>query len=87
MLAAATRKTTQFLRDNRISEETIDSLKIVHISSTGSSSGSQSTPRDNDKLLSPGSFGISPLKLALLQATQFPFPNPVTGLPRMTHSA
>ncbi|KAI0031626.1 hypothetical protein K488DRAFT_51731 [Vararia minispora EC-137] len=76
MLAAATRRTTAFFRDNGIPQSTIDSLRIVHISSTGSSSRSQFTARDNDKLLSPGSFGISPLKLALLQAVQLPFPKP-----------
>lgn len=58
-----------FFRDNGIPESTLDSLRIVHISSTGSSPRSQFAVRDNDKLLSPRSFGISPLKLALLQAT------------------
>jgi hypothetical protein len=76
MLVAATRSTTAFFRDNRIPESTLDSLRIVHISSTGSLSRSQFAARDNDKLLSPGSFGISPLKLALLQATQLPFRKP-----------
>ncbi|KAI9826024.1 MAG: hypothetical protein M1826_006822 [Phylliscum demangeonii] len=76
MLAAATRRTTAFFRDNGIPESTLESLRIVHISSTGSSSRSQFAARDNDKLLSPGSFGISPLKLALLQATQLPFRKP-----------
>jgi hypothetical protein len=66
MLAAATRRTTAFFRDNGIPESTLDSLRIVCISSTGLSSRSQFTVRDNDSLLSPGSFGISPLKLALL---------------------
>ncbi|KAK2022056.1 hypothetical protein LX32DRAFT_520416, partial [Colletotrichum zoysiae] len=74
MLAAATRRTTAFFRDNGVPQHVIDGLKIVHISSTGSSSRSQFTARDNDKLLSPGSFGISPLKLALLQANQLSFP-------------
>jgi hypothetical protein len=67
MLAAATRKTTAFLRDNGVSQSTVNNLKILHISSTGSSSRSQLTARDNDKLLSPGTFGISPLQLSLLQ--------------------
>lgn len=76
MLAAAMRRTTAFLRDNGVTESALDSLRIVHISSTGSSSRSQFVARDNDKLLSPGSFGISPLKLAVLQATQLPFQKP-----------
>jgi hypothetical protein len=76
MLGAATRRTTAFFRDNGISQDVVDELRIVHISSTGLSSRSQFTARDNDKLLSPGSFGISPLKLALLQTTQLPFPKP-----------
>jgi hypothetical protein len=76
MLAAATRKTTVFLRDNGVSQSTVDNLKILHISSTGPSSRSQLTARDNDKLLFPGTFGISPLQLSLLQAHQFPFPKP-----------
>lgn len=75
MLAAATRRTTAFFRDNNASQN-IDNLKIVHVSSTGSSSRSQFMARDNDKLLSPGSFGISPLQLAVMQATQLPFPKP-----------
>ncbi|KAF9872940.1 hypothetical protein CkaCkLH20_09450 [Colletotrichum karsti] len=74
MFAAAARRTTAFFRDNGVPQHVIDGLKIVHISSTGSSSRSQYSARDNDKLLSPGSFGISPLKLALLQANQLPFP-------------
>ena len=76
MLAAAARRTTAFFRDNRVSQNIIDKLRIVHISSTGSSSRSQFTARANDKLLSPGSFGISPLQLAVLQANQLPFPKP-----------
>ncbi|KAK4068625.1 uncharacterized protein Triagg1_7273 [Trichoderma aggressivum f. europaeum] len=46
------------------------------LSRRGSSSRSQFTGRNNDKLLSPGSFGISPLHLAVLQANQLPFPKP-----------
>lgn len=76
MLAAATRRTTAFFRDNGVSQDEVDSLRIVHISSTGSSSRSQFSAQDNDKLLSPGSFGISPLTLALLQTMQLPFPKP-----------
>ena len=76
MLAAAMRRTTAFLRDNGIPQSVVDSLRIVHISSTGASARSQFTARDNDKLLSPGSFGISPLKLALLQTMQLAFPKP-----------
>ncbi|KAG8988225.1 hypothetical protein FRB93_004172 [Tulasnella sp. JGI-2019a] len=76
MLAVATCRTTAFFWDNRLSQDAVDNLRIVHISSTGSSSHSQFTARDNDKLLSPGSFGISPLTLALLQLTQIPFPKP-----------
>ncbi|CUS11819.1 unnamed protein product, partial [Tuber aestivum] len=76
MLAVATRRTTAFFRDGGVPQSTIDKLRIVHISSTGSSSRSQLAARDNDKLLSPGSFGISPLQLALLQANQLPFPKP-----------
>jgi hypothetical protein len=34
------------------------------------------TSRANDKLLSPGIFGMSPLRLALLQTIQLPFPKP-----------
>lgn len=76
MLASSTRRTNAFLRDNGSSQSTIDNLRIVHISTTGSSSRSQFTGRDNDRLLSPGSFGISPLILAVLQANQFPFSKP-----------
>lgn len=76
MLAAATRRTFAFLRDNGVPQSKIEDLKIVHISSTGSSSRSQLTARDNDKLLSPGTFGISPLQLAILQINQLPFPRP-----------
>lgn len=76
MLAAATRRTTAFFKDNGVSESAVENLRIVHISSTGSSSRSQFTARDNDKLLSPGTFGISPLRLTLLQANQLPFPKP-----------
>ncbi|KAH8979346.1 hypothetical protein EDB92DRAFT_1904988 [Lactarius akahatsu] len=76
MLAAATRRTSAFFRDNGIPQEDVDGLRIVHISSTGSSSRSQFMARDNDKLLSPGTFGISPLTLAVLQTTQLPFPKP-----------
>ncbi|KAM3509997.1 hypothetical protein MY11210_006102 [Beauveria gryllotalpidicola] len=54
----------------------INDLKIVHISSTGSSSRSQFTARTNDRLLSPRSFGISPLQLAVLQANQLLFTKP-----------
>ncbi|KAK0130375.1 hypothetical protein ONS96_000895 [Cadophora gregata f. sp. sojae] len=77
MLAAATRRTIiAFFRDCRVPQWAIENLRIVHVSSTGSSSRSQLTARDNDKLLSPGIFGISPLHLALLQANQLPFPKP-----------
>ncbi|KAF9773491.1 hypothetical protein IL306_008681 [Fusarium sp. DS 682] len=79
MLASSTRRTNAFFRDNGVSQNIIDKLRIVHVSSTGSSSRSQFTGRDNDKLLSPGSFGISPLTLAVLQANQFPFPKPGRG--------
>lgn len=76
MLAAAARRTTAFFRDNGFSQYHIDRLRIVHISSTGSSSRSQFTARSNDKLLSPGVFGISPLQLAVMQSVQLPFPKP-----------
>ena len=76
MLAAAARRTAAFFKDNGLSQSIINNLKIVHISSTGSSSRSQYTARANDKLLSPGTFGISPLQLAVLQANQLPFPKP-----------
>ncbi|KAJ4307312.1 hypothetical protein N0V88_000695 [Collariella sp. IMI 366227] len=76
MVAAATRRTAAFLRDSGLSEQDINELRIIHISSTGASSRSQLTTRSNDKLLSPGSFGISPLKLAVMQANQLPFPRP-----------
>ena len=76
MLAAATRRTTAFLRDHGVSQRAIDGLRVVHLSSTGASSRSQFCARANDKLLSPGVFGIAPLQLALLQATQLPFPRP-----------
>lgn len=59
-----------------MSEQDINALRIIYISSTGASSRSQLTARSNDKLLSPGSFGISPLKLAVMQANQLPFPRP-----------
>lgn len=74
MLAAATRRTIAFFLDNGASQELVDSLKIVHVSSTRSSSRSQFMARDNDKLLSPGFFSISPLTLTVLQSTQLPFP-------------
>ncbi len=76
MVAAATRRTAAFFRDSGLSEQDINELRIIHISSTGASSRSQLTARNNDKLLSPGSFGISPLKLAVMQANQLPFPRP-----------
>lgn len=76
MLAAATRRTVAFFRDNGASDNMTENLRIVHISSTGSSSRSQLSARDDDKLLSPGSFGISPLTLAVMQANQLPFPKP-----------
>ena len=76
MVAAATRRTAAFFRDSGLSEQDINELRIIHISSTGESSCSQLTARSNDKLLSPGSFGISPLKLAVMQANQLPFPRP-----------
>lgn len=76
MLAASVRRTTAFFKDNGLSQDIIDNLRVVHISSTGSSSRSQLSAMANDKLLSPGSFGISPLQLAVLQANQLPFPKP-----------
>lgn len=66
MLAAATRRTTAFFQDNR----------VVHISSTGLSSRSQIFARTTTSFLSPWSFGISPLRLVLLQTTQLPFRKP-----------
>ncbi|KAI0503167.1 hypothetical protein F5B22DRAFT_652313 [Xylaria bambusicola] len=75
MLVAATRRTNAFFRDAGASQSFIDNLRIVHIS-TGSSSRSQLTARANDKLLSPGSFGILPLQLAAMQTAQLPFPRP-----------
>lgn len=76
MLASATRRTNAFFKDNGVPQSTIDNLRIVHVSSTGSSSRAQLTARTNDKLLSPGTFGISPLQLTLLQINQLPFPRP-----------
>lgn len=68
------RRTSAFLRDTGVSQEIIDGLKVVTITSTGASTGSQYTSRQNDKLLSPGPWGISPLKLSVLQANQLVFP-------------
>jgi len=65
-VAAAIRRIAAFFRDSGLPERVIDELKIVYISSTRVSSRSQLTVRSNDKLLSPGSFGISPLKLAVI---------------------
>lgn len=76
MLAAAARRSTAFFRDNSFIQGDMDRLRIVHISSTGSSSHSQFTARSNDKLLSPGVFGISPLQLAVMQSVQLQFPKP-----------
>ncbi|KAF9269966.1 hypothetical protein L218DRAFT_4584 [Marasmius fiardii PR-910] len=76
MLASCTRRTNGFFTNNGVLPTIINNLRIIHISSTGSSSRSQFTGRDNDKLLSPGSFGISPLHLTVMQANQLSFPKP-----------
>ncbi|KAF9069243.1 hypothetical protein BDP27DRAFT_1325861 [Rhodocollybia butyracea] len=68
------RRTSAFLRDTGVSQEMIDRLRIVTVASTGASTGLQYTSRQNDKLLSPGPWGISPLKLSVLQANQLFFP-------------
>ncbi|KAI1359664.1 hypothetical protein F5Y08DRAFT_319023 [Xylaria arbuscula] len=71
---AASRRTTEFLVDSGHDAGVLDRLRIVTITSTGASSRSQFTARDNDKLLSPGSWGISPLSLSVLQSLQLCFP-------------
>ncbi|KAK0230425.1 hypothetical protein IW262DRAFT_401294 [Armillaria fumosa] len=73
---SAVRRTSAFFRDAGVSQETVDGLRTVTVSSTGASIHSQYTTRQNDKLLAPGSWGISPLKLSVLQANQAVFPQP-----------
>lgn len=68
------RRMSAFLRETGMPQDVIDGLRIVTISSTGESTRSQYTSRENEKLLSPGPWGISPLKLSMLQANQLVFP-------------
>jgi hypothetical protein len=70
------RRMAAFLRGGGVPEEAIDQLRVVAITSTGSSARSQLTGRDNDKLFAPGPRGLSLLELSLLQANQFVFPQP-----------
>ncbi|GAM88740.1 hypothetical protein ANO11243_067740 [Dothideomycetidae sp. 11243] len=76
MLALARRRTASFFRAHGASDEAVDGLRVVHVSSTGSSARPPLTSVLGDVLLSPGAFGISPLKLALMQAYQLHFPKP-----------
>ncbi|KAI1172211.1 PLP-dependent transferase [Nemania sp. FL0916] len=71
---AASRRTTEFLLDSGHSTGVLEKLRIVTVTSTGASSRSQFTARDNDKLLSPGSWDFSPLSLSVLQSLQLGFP-------------
>lgn len=75
-VASSVRRTSAFLRDNGVSRQKIDELRTVTISSTGASTHSQFTARDNDRLLSPGTWGVSPLELILLQLNQLSFHRP-----------
>lgn len=68
------RRTHAFLRDGGVPKRSIDGLKIVTITSTGASTHSQYISRQNDKLLSPGPWGVSPLRLIVLEANQLIFP-------------
>lgn len=68
------RRTQAFLRDGKVAQGTIDRLKIITITSTGASINSQYVSRQNDKLLAPGPWGISPLRLIILEVNQLPFP-------------
>jgi len=68
------RRTHAFLRDGGLPQGTIDGLRIVTVTSTGASTRSQYVSRQNDKLLSPGPWGISPLRLIALEANQLIFP-------------
>lgn len=74
-VSSSIRRTSEFLRDTGLSQEKIDELRIVTVSSTGASTRSQFTARQNDKLLSPGPWGLSPLKLSVMQANQLVFPH------------
>ncbi|RYC65179.1 hypothetical protein CHU98_g1048 [Xylaria longipes] len=71
---AASRRTTEFLVDSGHDAGMLERLRIVTVTSTGASSRSQFTARDNDKLLSPGSWGFSPISLCVLQSLQLRFP-------------
>jgi hypothetical protein len=75
-VASSVRRATAFFRDAGVPEETIDKLRMVTVSSTGASTRSQLTSRQNDKLLSPGPWGLSPLQLCALQTTQLVFTRP-----------
>ncbi|KAH9055023.1 hypothetical protein EDB87DRAFT_1356274 [Lactarius vividus] len=75
-VASTVRRTSAFLRDAGVPEETIDKLRMVTVSSTGTSTRSQFTSRQDDKLLSPGPWGLSPLQLCALQTTQLIFTRP-----------
>ncbi|KAH9029676.1 hypothetical protein EDB85DRAFT_1508217 [Lactarius pseudohatsudake] len=75
-VASTVRRTSAFLRDAGVPEETIDKLRMVTVSSTGAPTRSQLTSRQNDRLLSPGPWGLSPLQLCALQTTQLVFTRP-----------
>ncbi|KAF8859557.1 hypothetical protein BDZ45DRAFT_673299 [Acephala macrosclerotiorum] len=69
------RRTQAFLKDGGVSQERIDALKIVTVTSTGASERSQYVSRQNDKLLAPGPWGVSPLRLIVLGVNQLSFPH------------
>lgn len=76
---AGARRTTEFLTDSGYSSEMIDKLRIVTVGSTGASTRSQFVARANDKLLSSGTWGLSPLSLTALQSLQLSFPSRTGG--------
>ena len=67
-------KTNAFLKNGGVPQGTVDRLRIVTITSTGASTRSQYVSRQNDKLLSPGPWGVTPLRLILLEVNQLTFP-------------
>ena len=64
------RRTHAFLKGGGISQERIDALRIATVTSTGASTRSEYISRQNDKLLAPGPWGVSPLGLVVLGANQ-----------------
>lgn len=73
---SAVQRSAAFFRNAGVRQEKIDGLRTVTVSSAGAPTRSQYTSRQNDRLLSPGPWGVSPLKLFALQANQLVFTHP-----------